>query len=143
MFSFYHKNGFLDLWYLSVNLSDTYQVHSDKISLVFYGFAENWRARKPKSAQTKRAKIMGVHYYRRLWSCLCVHQKQWCQLSLLSFIISALHFLIIFSYLPFFLHHRNQNSAPPSNEYAVPSIFLGIQNHMTASPPNLKTRSIQ
>ena len=47
---------------------------------IFSDFAVNLRAQNPNKAQTKLVNIMGVYYYARI--------IRWCQLCLLSFIIS-------------------------------------------------------
>ena len=42
----------------------------------FLNFAGKPHERKPNKAHTNRANIMCVHYYHRLWSCLCAHQHK-------------------------------------------------------------------
>ena len=71
-------------------------------------------------AQTKRANITGVQYFRGLWYWLHAHQQEWYQLRLLSLIFSVLNFLTICANSPFRPHHRNQQSAPPPSEYYHP-----------------------
>ena len=43
------------------------------------------RIKTQQGTQTKKSNIRGVHYFLGIWSCLCVHQQEWCQLLLMVY----------------------------------------------------------
>ena len=108
----------------------------------FSDFAGNSRAQKLNKAQAKQGNITGVQCFHGICSCLRAHQREWCQLCLLSLTLSTLHFLTICAKLPFCLRLCNQQSAAPPTESPsttnrvcriLSSEFM--QKHMTKPPP--------
>ena len=57
---------------------DVYEVRSTIAFTVSWvsDLAGNSCAQKLNKAKTKRVNIMGVHYFRRIWYCLCTHQQE-------------------------------------------------------------------
>ena len=100
----------------------------------FPDFVGNSRVRKPKKAQTNKEHIMGVQYFPGIWSCLSVHKQEWCQLHPIVYplLITLYHNLL---QLPL--------SPPPPPEYAPLWVWVGIQKHITASPPDRQKNLIR
>ena len=84
---------------------------NDKCPGFFSDFAGNVHARKPKKSHTKLANIMGIHYFSGFWNCLRAHEEEWCQLSLIMFIIYSFYSLLICANFYFCLHLLH--STPP------------------------------
>ena len=86
----------------------------------FSNFAGNSHAQKPNKAPTKRVNITYITFAR---------VNRWCQLHILSFILSSFYFLTICANFPFCIRLRHLRSKPH------PPAQVGIRKINTASPP--------